>query len=111
MAKIDLTYLNDISGGDEEFIQDMIQTFLEETPKDLSALQAAVEKEDWKEVGNTAHKLKSSIKMFGMADLRDEVLGIEHDGKQSENTGELPSKVKAFAAHCEEAMDDLRKHL
>ena len=63
MANVDLSYLNEISGGDKEFIDEMINTFLEETPKDLAAIKEHSDSSNWTEVGKTAHKLKSSIKM------------------------------------------------
>jgi len=65
MASIDLTYLNEISGGDKEFIAEMIETFLEETPKDIAELEKLLATENWAGIGLVAHKLKSSIKMFG----------------------------------------------
>lgn len=111
MVDIDLTYLNEISGGDKEFIDEMIQTFLEETPKELVIMEQQLATTDWVELSKTAHKLKSSIKMFGMNELRDEVLHIEQSGKNSENLDTLGEQVVHFMDHCREGMDELRKHL
>lgn len=111
MVDIDLTYLNEISGGDKEFIGEMIETFLEETPKELAIMEQQLASTDWVELAKTAHKLKSSIKMFGMNQLRDEVLYIEQSGKNSENLDTLGEHVTRFMDNCREGMEALAKHL
>ncbi|MCB0737063.1 MAG: Hpt domain-containing protein [Bacteroidetes bacterium] len=111
MANVDLSYLNEISGGDKEFIDEMINTFLEETPKDLAAIKEHSDSSNWTEVGKTAHKLKSSIKMFGLGNLKDEVLDIEMSGKNNQNVDLLAGKVETFIAKCHEAMEELKLHL
>lgn len=108
---MDLTYLNEISGGDEEFIVEMIETFLEETPKDVIDMQAQLEAENWSELGKIAHKLKSSIKMFGFETIKNQVVFLEKSGKSGENIDSLPSKTKEFLVGLNEAMDELRTKL
>jgi len=111
MSELDLTYLNEISGGDEEFIKDMIETFLEETPSDAEAMANELKNENWTELGKVAHKLKSSIKMFGFNTLKDQVLFLEQSGKTQSNVDALPGKVEEFLTGLEAAMDELRSKL
>jgi len=40
--KVDLSYLNDIAGGNVEFVIDMIDIFLEQTPVYFEELNAAI---------------------------------------------------------------------
>lgn len=111
MSELDLTYLNEISGGDEEFIVDMIETFLEETPKDVDDMRTQLEGQNWSELGKVAHKLKSSIKMFGFETLKNQVLFLEQSGKTGDNVDVLPAKVSEFLAGLEGAMTELRTKL
>jgi len=111
MSELDLTYLNEISGGDEEFIVDMIETFLEETPKDVDDMKTQLEGQNWSELGKVAHKLKSSIKMFGFETLKNQVLFLEQSGKSGDNIDVLPAKVSEFLAGLEGAMTELRAKL
>ena len=41
MTKIKLEYLNKISGGDMDFISEMLKTYIEETDKELEFLKEA----------------------------------------------------------------------
>lgn len=111
MSELDLTYLNEISGGDEEFIAEMIETFLEETPKDAADMRTHLGEQNWTELGKVAHKLKSSIKMFGFETLKNQVLFLEQSGKSGENTDVLPSKVNEFLDGLDAALEELRGKL
>jgi hypothetical protein len=48
MGKIDLSYLENMSGGDNAMIIEMIELFLKETPLHLDNLKEANEKLEWK---------------------------------------------------------------
>lgn len=111
MFKADFSYLREISDGDEEFIKEMIETFAEETPKDLKQITELAKQKDWQSVAKTAHKLKSSIKMFGFSQLRDQAFDIEQSGKNLVDTDSLDTKVKDFVSNCETALNELKKHL
>ena len=111
MASIDLTYLNEISGGDKEFIAEMIETFLEETPKDIAELEKLLADENWTAIGLVAHKLKSSIKMFGFEDVKNMAVYIEQSGKKGENLDVLAQKSHEFLTALHGALDELRTHL
>lgn len=111
MSELDLSYLNEISGGDDEFIAEMIETFLEETPKDLSAMRSEMGAGDWSTVGKTAHKMKSSIKMFGYETLKNQALFIEQSGKSGTNFDVLPQKITEFIDGVENALEELKTKL
>ena len=108
MSEMDLSYLEEISGGDAEFIQDMIETFLEETPKDLNEMKVKCHDKNWVEVGKLAHKLKSSIKMFGFESLKNAAVQLEKDGKDLSAVDSIPGKLDSFYALADLAMVELR---
>ncbi|MBI1185184.1 hypothetical protein GC194_12990 [bacterium] len=111
MSEIDFSYLDNISGGDKEFINDMIATFLEETPKDIDEMERELKASNWLQVGLIAHKLKSSIKMFGFESIKNMAVDIEQSGKKNENTEALPEKVPVFISKLKSALDELATHL
>ncbi len=111
MSELDLSYLNEISGGDEDFIKEMIETFLEETPKDLNDIEAHLSTQNWAELGKTAHKMKSSIKMFGFESLKNKALFIEQSGKKGENIDVLPAEVSTFIEGVKGALAELEAKL
>ena len=63
---INLSYLKEISNGNDEFIIELIDIFFEQIPEYQILLQDLYEKEDWLNIGKIAHKAKSSILMMGL---------------------------------------------
>lgn len=111
MSELDLTYLREISDGDQDFINDMIETFLEETPNDIEQMKVELNASNWLGLSKVAHKMKSSIKMFGFETLKNQVLFLEQSGKKNENIDVLPEKVNEFLKGLDDAMDELRGQL
>lgn len=75
-------YLSEIADGDEDFLEILAQTFLEEIPLDLDALQEAISNDNRKLAYQFAHKMKPNIEMFGI-DLLKEITNIENWSKTS----------------------------
>lgn len=77
IPKFDLQFLNEFSGGDQSFINDMIKTFLRELPKLLIGLDKSFKEKDWNRVYSMAHRLKPSYSMLGMEQQREIASQIE----------------------------------
>ncbi len=78
------TYLLDFAAGDSGFILEMIDTYLQDTPRQLKILGEAEKIPDWEQVWKVAHKLLSSTRFMGAIAMVDIVTEIEHLGKASE---------------------------
>jgi len=81
---VDLTYLRDMSKGDDAFIKDMIEIFLNDVPSAIGKMQVAFEAEEWPRVGDIAHRIKSNYMMLGMHAQQNIALKIEKDIKQQQ---------------------------
>ena len=55
--------------GDENFVNDMISTFIESTTTNLDLFQAAVDKEEWPSAGEILHKIIAPSRHFKAVDL------------------------------------------
>ena len=77
-----LDYLNEIAGGDTEFINEILETYLNEIPKDMQILHQAITSKDLSKVQKIAHKMKSSFRLLGLSDLHDASLNLENAAKQ-----------------------------
>lgn len=104
---LDLSYLKKVSNNDEKFIKEMVDTMKTSIPHTLEELKKALEKEEWNVIGRLAHSLKPSMNFLGLHELKDEALIIEQWGKENQNLGLLPEKVKNFTHNCEEAVRKL----
>jgi PAS domain S-box-containing protein len=61
---MDFSYIDELSGGDEDFKKEIIKLFLEKVPEDIANLETAILNSDTIEIGKTTHHMKSSLSMF-----------------------------------------------
>lgn len=59
-----LSYLNNLSDGDEAFICESLKIFNDSVGERISEIEALFQKEDYKEVSNLAHNIKPSFEML-----------------------------------------------
>ncbi|WP_242928772.1 Hpt domain-containing protein [Pontibacter vulgaris] len=72
-----LDYLYRMAGGNQEFTQMMIRLFLKQLPIELKKLELAITSENYKDVKEVSHKLKSSVTMMGASSMEDILKQIE----------------------------------
>jgi signal transduction histidine kinase/DNA-binding response OmpR family regulator len=70
--QLDLSYLLDLSNGDLQFVQNIMEAFLVETPAVLQNLETLVKTEDWVQAAKLVHKLKPNLAMFGFKTLQEQ---------------------------------------
>ncbi|MFA5326174.1 MAG: Hpt domain-containing protein [Prolixibacteraceae bacterium] len=64
-----LDYLKEITGGEPEIMHEFIQMFLDQLPEFRNGMTRFFAEKKWKELGELAHKAKSSVMTFGMNEL------------------------------------------
>ncbi len=74
-------------GGDEKLLQEVIEIFLEEAPKHLSALQIALDQGSGEAVESAAHSLKGELGYLSMSELSSSALDLEEMGRNSDLDG------------------------
>jgi len=74
-------------GGDEKLLQEVIEIFLEEAPKHLSALQIALDQGSGEAVESAAHSLKGELGYLSMSELSSSALNLEEMGRNSDLDG------------------------
>ncbi len=77
----DLTYLRELSGGDEIFVKDMIAFFIENTPEKLNLMKEYALSGDHEKLRFAAHKLLSDLAFVGLPSAFAEVKKIENESK------------------------------
>lgn len=105
----DLSMIESISGGDQQFIKQMVKLFLDNMPQNIEILKRAVEDEDWEQMWKTAHKMKSTIDSLNIVELKQEIRTIELSGKKLERLELIPSIVQKVEKVLNDCMDDLQK--
>lgn len=90
---IDLSYLNDVAGGNTEFIVEMIDIFIAQTPGHLEELTAAVAVKEWKKIAELSHKIKPTLAFIGVDSAKDVMAEIEKDARSEENYENIALKM------------------
>ncbi|MAW65465.1 MAG: hypothetical protein CMD18_04635 [Flavobacteriales bacterium] len=76
-----LNQLKTLSAGNSGFLERMIKVFLEETPLQVNQMKELLAENDFYRVGRLAHKMKPTIDMFDMKDLKDLIRELESESK------------------------------
>ncbi len=102
----DLEKLRELCRGNEEFLQKMLRLFLAQTPLRIKDMQNAFAAKNWKDVSDTAHKMKPSLDNMGINALRETVRNLE---KATEFTPEKNQEHLAyFEIILEKVLEDLK---
>lgn len=75
-----LDKVRDLSDNDQEFIETLAMTFLEEVPADARLLKIAVDSADHLATYKAAHKMKPTIDMFELGVL-EELIEVQDWGR------------------------------
>ena len=105
----DLEYLNEISGGDKEFINDMINTFVETTPITLAEIKQLADEGKWKELYSVVHRFAPSLQFLGALDMENLVNKVENDAMNQENTDEIPTHIIKIEHFCKRVINSLKE--
>lgn len=89
-----LQSISEMLDHDEKEIKGMVQMFIEHVPLMMNDLRKAVEAEQWEEAGRQAHKLKSTIRIWQVESIYDDIFFVEVHGKSGDQIPELIEKSK-----------------
>lgn len=106
---IDMSFLDEMSGGDAEFRKDMINLFIEKIPSQSAQLEEAFKNTDYDSVKKLAHNMKSSMDIFMLQDLSNCLSIIEEEASSGEFTAETLDKVNIFHCGIEEVVKILKE--
>lgn len=107
----DLSYLHTLSEGNNEFLVQMINAFLRQTPGMLDGMETALEEKNWNDLRNLAHKLKPSVDFMGIQIIREPVVLVEKYAGTATNLEEIPALVRKIVSVCREAIPQLEKKI
>jgi HPt (histidine-containing phosphotransfer) domain-containing protein len=104
-----LDYLNSISGGDKDFVVDMIVTFIHNAPEDLDKIKNYLADENWDKVGEDAHRFASSLLFLGLNDLKAIANRIEEMGLERNNIHHIPALLSQLEKGCYQIIEELKR--
>jgi HPt (histidine-containing phosphotransfer) domain-containing protein len=105
---VDLSKLRQSTLSDRDFMDKMIQVFVEHTPTDLTAMIEAISKHNLERVSQIAHKLKPSIDHMAIKEMQNQVRLIE---AADDSDGNLFVVADDFCQNIEQLIQQLKQEL
>jgi PAS domain S-box-containing protein len=105
--KLNLSFLKKIAEGNQAFIIEMIEMFLNKTPEALEQMNDCFQKQNWEELKKIAHRIKPSFAYVGMQDLQSTLATIEKCSDTQEDrkvVSDLLKKVEIASNHAFELL-------
>ena len=91
-------YLNEITGGDTDFIAELLSDFVSQTPNLIEQIAAALAGGDTATVGAAAHTLKGSARAIGADEFAAIAFELEQAGKQG-NLSDAPNALQRLQTY------------
>ncbi|MBS7563537.1 Hpt domain-containing protein [Mucilaginibacter sp. Bleaf8] len=78
---LDLSFLEEIADGSDDFIIESIDMFMQQTPQLMGDIDNGIAGQNWPVAAAAAHKLKPNLGFFGMLTCQGLMQDIEHMAK------------------------------
>jgi len=98
--------LLDLAGGDAEYVDELIETYLEDAPEQLVAMENAASAGAIDDLVRPTHALKSSSANMGATALADLCRTLEADARAG-SVDDPVGRVEEISTALDEAMDAL----
>lgn len=108
MSTYNLDEVKEMAGGDNEFMSILVQTFLEEIPPDVEAMNEAIGNDNPSLAYQYAHKMKPNLQMFGL-NLMEQIKVIEAWSKQGKRKEEVPEASEKITEKVHAASIELKE--
>jgi HPt (histidine-containing phosphotransfer) domain-containing protein len=92
-----------LSGGNTEFVNKMVDMFIEITPELINRIKIGLMDQNYEEIKAASHKMKPSIDIMGIVSLKSEIRTIEKLASEKEDLMELRESIN----HLDDTMNEV----
>lgn len=100
------THLKEKADGNQEFLRDIMETYIQEMPEYLVELNYQVIQNDLKQIRAQAHKMKSPAALFGARELKEHLQFVELHIEQEGVTAEIRQRLEYINDLCRRTIDE-----
>ncbi|TXC85321.1 PAS domain S-box protein [Luteibaculum oceani] len=104
---VDLAYLREMVGNDQDVVDEMIDIFKEDTPGYLKAIYENLNTETWEPIAKACHTLKSSIGFVGRSDLVELAKGLQLQKEKPADNAPIRDTLNYFTEEIEKVLEYL----
>ncbi len=105
---INLEYLETMTGGDADMMNQMLTMLIDEIPCEIIKMQESVTSKDWEEVFQISHKLKTTLAFIGNADMTSLNKTIEHCARNRVEIKDIPPMVQQLSDLSMPVLEELK---
>lgn len=105
----DLSYLKTMSGGDADFIAEMIGLFSEQVDEYKELMPSLLKEKKYEDLSKLAHKAKSSVAVMGMTEVAELLKDLEKMAHEGLNPELYEGMVKKFLEQSKLAIKELEE--
>lgn len=112
--EISLNYLHDIAEGSNEFMVEMIDIFLNQTPGYINEIDTAISSGDWSVVAEIAHKVRPTFAFIGVEEASNVMAKIENLARSADQSATIKSefeKLKPLLGSVFQRLNEIRNEL
>lgn len=102
-----LDRVKELADNDENFIQALAETFLDEVAVDVERLKNAVANKDYKEAYQAAHKMKPTVDLFELGIL-DDLIEVQDWGKFTKTDLDITDKLNNVTTAVDNALAEIK---
>lgn len=110
LMTVDLTFLREMVGEDQDVIDEMVDIFKEDTPNYLRAIDEGLKESDWEKIAKTCHTLKSSVGFMGRTDLVALAQQLQLQKTEPAADDPIREKLDTFVKGVNEVLKYLKEH-
>jgi HPt (histidine-containing phosphotransfer) domain-containing protein len=104
---INMEYLDSVSGGDPEIINEILVIFREQSVEIYNEMKSHLASKNYTALGLLAHKAKSSVAIMGMNELADMLKTFELQAREGKEPQLYESYLEKFLSETQLAIKEL----
>jgi CheY-like chemotaxis protein/HPt (histidine-containing phosphotransfer) domain-containing protein len=105
---INLSFLEEVSEGNHEFVKQMVEYFITNTPSFLVEFRKSTENTDWNMIKQHAHKFSTQLSYMGISAIIKDVEIIEKCAREEKNINLIQILAVKVENVCNEAIKELQ---
>ncbi len=111
MERVDLSYLVRLAGGNDQFVNEMIISFIEITPSYVHEVRHQCDEKNWPGLQASAHRFKSAVKYLGLNEMAQIVEAIEESAVEPADSRHLSELMAALNVIYDASVNELKSKL
>jgi CheY-like chemotaxis protein/HPt (histidine-containing phosphotransfer) domain-containing protein len=107
----DLSRLEEIAKGDQQFVNKMVKLFISEATSSVAQIKIAYQDGDFSKVKAIAHRIKPSIDNMGISSLKNDIREIENQAELYQPSKQLDTLITHLATKITLVINDLKNFM